>query len=843
MLWVAVALAWLADLPQLSVAISCVVIINAVFSFAQEQRSDHAAQRLRALLPRRVRVRRDGQPDEVDAVDVVVGDVLLLAAGDRICADADVIVNRGLRVDASMLTGESESIGAEIDGRISAGTFVIDGEADAVVVATGNSTRLAEISTLTSGTRRPQRPLTTELNRVVRMISVVAVAVGLAFMAISLLIGTSAADAMVFAIGVTVALVPEALLPTVTLALAIGGQRMAHHNALVRHLDAVETLGSTTFICTDKTGTLTENRMVVTSLWSPDAQLQIEGAGYGPVAKLTPTRDADRSTIVQLAVAAARCGTGRALQRDGEWVAVGDPMEAALDACARRVGHDIDADRRDRIELDRFPFDSARKRMSVLIRSRESDEATGATGAADAEVIVKGALETVLELCRDDDTTQACRDEAARMTQLGLRVLAVGRRGITSASSLPPDAAGAEHDLQLLGLIALMDPPRPAARDALMRCRQAGIKVAMITGDHPQTALAIAWQVGLALDGAPVLTGSDLPADEADRGALIDHDGVVISRATPEDKLRIADALRVRGHVVAMTGDGVNDGPALRAASVGIAMGRSGTDVAREAADVVLLDDDFATIVAAVAQGRATYLNVRRFLTYHLTDNVAELTPFVIWALSRGRIPLALTVMQILALDIGTDTMSATALGAEPPAAHVLDGPPVSGRLLNRSVAIRAFALLGPTEALVSMSAFFVAFLAAGWRPGQSFPGGAPLYAASGAAFLAVVLGQKANAWACRSATKTPWRLGWSSNHLLVYAAAGEMVFAIVCLTFAPIAHALDNQFPPLLATVVAALSIPAVWLVDALYKAGRRRSRLRVTPYDHDRDRRPVEQ
>jgi calcium-translocating P-type ATPase len=690
---------------------------------------------------------------------------------------------------------------------------VVDGEADVEVVATGRNTRLAEISTLTNEVHRPRRPLTAELDRVVRTISVIAVSVGLAFMLVSLLLGNDRADAVVFAIGVTVALVPEGLLPTVTLSLAIGAQRMAKRNALVRHLDAVETLGSTTFICTDKTGTLTENRMVATSLWTPAGSATIVGPGYEPVATVTADADAE-DALVALVRAAARCGTGRAVERDGRWVSLGDPMEAALDACARRFGLDLDADRRDRPEAVRFPFDAARKRMSTVI------------GEPATHVLAKGAIESILSLCPDDDVAAACRRRASELTDEGLRVIAVAVRRLPPDSLVPDAANDAERDLELLGLVGLLDPPRVDAHEALDRCRSAGIKVAMITGDHRQTALAIAHQVGLAIDGAPILTGDELPTDLDELGSLIDHDGVIISRATPEAKLRIAEALRSRGHVVAMTGDGVNDGPALRAASIGIAMGLSGTDVAREAADIVLLDDHFATIVEAVAHGRATFLNVRRFLTYHLTDNVAELTPYLVWALSAGHIPLALTVMQILALDIGTDTTSATALGAEPPSAHVLEGPPVSGRLLNKSVAVRAFGLLGPIEAIVSMSAFILTFVVAGWRPGEAFPDGITLYTASGAAFLAVVLGQKANAWACRSVTVPPWRLGWFGNPLLVYTGAVEMVFALVCLSVGPVAEALDNRFPSLVGLLVALIAIPAVWIGDAVWKSRRDRRR-----------------
>lgn len=348
----------------------------------------------------------------------------------------------------------------------------------------------------------------------------------------------------------------------------------------------------------------------------------------------------------------------------------------------------------------------------------------------------------------------------------------------------------------------------------------------MLTGDHPTTARSIAIELGLLDDDGTVLTGHDLPEDEAVLGALLDRDGVVVARVEPEDKLRIARALRARGHVVAMTGDGVNDAPALHEADIGIAMGRGGTDVAREAADLVLLDDHFASIVAGVEQGRATYVNIRRFLTYHLTDNVAELTPFVVWALSGGRFPLALGVLQILALDLGTDTLSAVALGAEPPGRHVLDGPPVSGRLLDRGVARRAFGLMGPLIALFTMVAFVVSLIAVGWRPGDDFPAGRELAMASGAAFMTVVLAQTFNAFACRSTTRTPRELGWTTNRLLVPAAAIELAFSLAVLFVGPIADELGHANPPLWGWAVGLASIAAVLLVDRIDKHRRRAAR-----------------
>ena len=823
MLWAAGVLAFFAGLPELGVAIFVVVLVNATFSFVQQRRSDRAAERLRDLLPRQVLVRRDARPWSVHASEVVVGDVLLLAAGDRICADAVVRVNRGLRLDTSMLTGESESVGAELGWPVSAGTFVIDGEAEAEVVGTGANTRLAEISSLTAGTKRPQRPMTRELRRVVRTISAIAVGFGLISLAVSLLLGTTASDAVVFSIGVTVALVPEGLLPTVTLSLAMGAQRMANRNALVRHLDAVQTLGSTTFICTDKTGTLTENQMVATALWTPTARMDVSGNGYGPTADVVAPGGAEAGSVGDLILSATRCGTGRAVLHEGVWSAMGDPMEAATHACANRLGLDAESFAAQRSELGRFPFDASRKRMSVVLAA--------APGSRDAaEVVVKGAIESVLPLCKPDELVAEAWEQAGAMAARGLRVIAVARRSLGIDEPRPQAAPQAERDLELVGLVGYLDPPRPAAREALARCRRAGIKVAMITGDHPKTAEAIGRSVGLVLEGAPILLGSELPTDVDELGALVDQDGIVISRATPEDKLRIAQALRARGHVVAMTGDGVNDGPALRAASIGVAMGRSGTDVAREAADIVLLDDDFATIVEAVAEGRATFLNVRRFLTYHLTDNVAELTPYIVWALSAGHFPLALTVMQILALDIGTDTASATALGAEPPSAHVLAGPPVNGRLLNHTVAVRAFGLFGPVEAVMSLGAFVVTYLAAGWRPGDAFASGPVLYTASGAAFLTIILAQKANSWACRSASEPPWRLGWTTNRLLLYTASGELLFAIACLTVPPMADVLDNRFPSWPGVAVAVASMPALLAIDALWKARRSRRSERVS-------------
>ncbi len=808
MLWVAGALALVAGLPTLGIAIFIVIVLNAAFAFVQESRADQAAERLQALLPQRITVRRDGVSVPVEARDVVVGDLLLLEAGDRVPADATVETTHGLLVDTSLLTGESEPVSMSVTEAVLAGTFIVEGEGEATVTAIGAATRLADIARLTTSVETPDSPLTRELRRVVRLVAAIAVGVGGAFFVVSWLLGNPPQDGFIFAIGVTVALVPEALLPTVTLSLAWGAEQMAHRKVLVRHLDAVETLGSTTMICTDKTGTLTRNEMTVVRAWVPSGTAASPQAGYDPAGQVR-VDEAARDDVRRMARAAARCSTGYVVNRDGAWRAHGDPMEAAMDAFARRLGVDTERDRR-RPPEKRFPFDPRRRRMSVV---------------ADGEVLVKGAPDSVVPLV----TAAPPASVLEEFTAAGLRVIAVAVRPLGSGPSrgaVPACAEDAECDLTLLGLLALEDPPRDDVGTAIAACRQAGIQVAMVTGDHPGTAAAIATEVGLRRADDPVHVGADLPEDDAALGELLDRDGVVIARTSPEQKLRIARALRARGHVVAMTGDGVNDGPALHEADIGIAMGESGTDVAREAADLVLLDDHFATIVGGVEQGRATFLNVRRFLTYHLTDNVAELTPFVVWALSAGHVPLALGVLQVLALDIGTDTFTAVALGAEPPARHTLERPPVKGRLLSRTVLRRSFGLLGPTESLLSMGAFFATFVSLGWRPGDPFPTGWAITAASGAAFLTVVTGQMANAFACRSSTRTPAALGWWTNRLIPLAVLAGLVISLSTLLIPPFADLLGQAVPIAVGWAFAALSPVVVLTVDALDKRLRARSR-----------------
>ncbi|GAA1388092.1 cation-translocating P-type ATPase [Catellatospora chokoriensis] len=800
LLWAAALLALLAHMPQLSAAIVIVVVVNGVFAFIQEYRADRSVDRLRDLMPAQAVVRRDGHRRQVPATDLVPGDVVLLEAGDRVSADLRAYSAAALAVDESLLTGESVPRRVQAGQELYAGTFVVEGAAEAIVAATGTGTRLAAIAAMTTQTRRPPSPLAVRLARVVRIVAVTAVAAGTVLFGVGLLLGLTPLQGFLFALGVTVALVPEGLLPTVTLALAYGAHAMARRNALVRHLEAVETLGSVTFICTDKTGTLTRNQMSAVRVWTPAGQAVITGEGYDTRGHVDAAPTVGEQ-VADLAYAAVRASRGRLVPHDGARQPHGDPMEVALHVLALRCGVNVDARAANEPEQRWLPFDPVRLRTASLC---------GTT------LYTKGAPESILADCRGD--TAPALLAAHTMADDGLRVLAVARR-----ATVAPEAAPDARDLDLIGVVGLLDPPRPDVGDAIAACRRAHIRLAMITGDHPATARALATQVGLCGSDPLVVTGAQLPADDRELGELVDHDGVVVARVTPEQKLRIARALRARGHAVAMTGDGVNDAPALREADIGIAMGASGSDVARETADLVLLDDHFATIVAAVETGRATFANIRRFLTYHLTDNVAELAPFVVWALSGGTFPLAIGVLQILALDIGTDLLPALALGAEPPNPRTLTGRARTGQLIDRRLLVRVFGVLGPAEVIASLGAFTAVLSLGGWHPGQA-PAPSLLAAASGTAFAAIVLGQLANAFACRSETRPAFLLDPRRNRLLLWAVAVELVLLCVFLGVPVVVRTLGGSWPPLAGWGFAALAVPILLLADTAHKAWRGR-------------------
>jgi potassium/sodium efflux P-type ATPase len=849
MLWVAAGLAFVGGMPELGAAIIVVILVNGAFSFAQEYRAERALRALSALLPENAVVRRGGRKHTILAGELVPGDVVVLREGDRISADAQVLRSSDLKVDMSMLTGESKPVGRSAEPMVEgsadpleapnvvfAGTFVTSGSGIAAVVVTGAATRLGGIARMTGEVVRRPTPLRIQLNRVVRVISVFAVVTGATFFAVAVGLGDSPGDGFLFSVGVIVALVPEGLLPTVSLSLAMSATRMARRGVLVRRLDSVETLGCTTVICTDKTGTITANQMMVKALAVPGGRYDVTGSGYDPAGTVLtaagrPLTEAEWADLDPLLHVAALCENARVERREGRWRCAGDPTEGALLVLAEKGGIERAAAERVAPRVRDFPFESQRGRMSTVHRL--------ASGAY--EVLAKGAPEAVVPLCKSIRssgvvTTLGEAEEGEILAAVdslavkGLRVLALARREV---EALPSTATEAEVEMEFLGLVGMADPVRPEVPEAVGRCRAAGIRLVMITGDHPATAMTVAREAGL--EAHTVMLASELPeSDEALGNLLVTH-APVLARVAPEQKLRIARALQSRGEVVAMTGDGVNDAPALRQADIGVAMGKTGTDVAREAADLVLLDDNFAHIVEAVEEGRAAFDNIRRYLTYHLTDNVAELTPFVVWALSAGRIPLMITVLQVLALDIGTDLLPALALGAEEPERDVMDRPPRPrrARLLDRRVLGRAFGFLGPVEAALSFAMLPLgAALFFGW-PAQPLPdSGTDKAILSTMVFASIALMQLAVALECRGTPASLRSIGPFGNRLLNGALLAEVLLLAV-FVYVPAVYRVLGQHPLTAVQWLPVLVTP--WLLLAAEETRkavvRGRARRRIAP------------
>lgn len=806
MLWGASFLALVAGMPSLAAAIAVIVLLNGAFAFAQEYRADRAAEQLNSLMPAHTLVKRNNVTTTVNVSDLVCDDIVVISAGDRIGADLRILESTGFAVDESMLTGESVPVRRERDGHVFAGTFVVLGDAVGIVEAVSTSTRLAGIAALAEQAERPASPLAVQLHRLVLLVAAIALTVGVVLSSAALALGSTVTQALLFGVGVMVALVPEGLLPTVTLSLARGAQRMATQNALVRRLEAVETLGATTFICTDKTGTLTRNEMSVAEAWTAGGILLTSGSGYDPHGEVNGRPEAI-TVARQAARGALACVVGRTVEREGHWVAEGDPMDVALDTFARRLG-----------ELSETVGGPG-------LRLAFTSERMYSAAISDEVAVVLGAPDVILRRCVNLSAEGLERSALADMSGRGQRVVAVaGATMKTSEWDLAQLDKAATSDLRLLALIGIQDPPRGDVAEAIAGCRRAGIRVAMVTGDSAATAGAIAREIGLLGTKGVVLEGVNLPTDDEALAALLDReDGAVVARVTPADKLRIARALRLRGHVVAMTGDGVNDAAALREADVGVAMGMSGSDVARESADLVLLDDNFATIPKAIELGRGTFANIRRFLTYHLTDNVAELVPFVAWAMTGSSIPLAIGVLQVLALDIGTDMLPALALGAEPSNSHTMDGARKTVNVVDGPLLRRALLVLGPAEALLSMAAFVTVLVQGGWRFGDD-PNPAIMGVASGAAFAVIAIAQMANAFVCRSETRAAWTINPRTNPFVVAAVVVEAVLLIVFLSVPWLAGLLGGHWPTGIGWTFCLLAAVSMPLVDAVHKQWHRR-------------------
>ena len=827
-LWAAAALAFLAEsrspgsgMGALAEAIVAVILINGIFSFWQERRAHHAIAALQRLLPESVRVRRDRRLLDRSSADLVPGDVIELAEGDHIPADCRLIEAFDVRVDNATLTGESlpqtrvaeadlnaqEGTGAQQRNMVFAGTSMAAGQAVALVVATGMRTEFGRIAHLTQAAPEAVAPIQLEITRLSRLIAALSILLGLALFVVGRLVGLPFWDNFVFAIGVIVANVPEGLLPTLTLSMAMAAQRMAARQTLTRHLPAVQTLGSATVICTDKTGTLTQNRMVAARVFVLDELVSVADL----------EKRADFVTAHPwLFEASALCQTVH--RNDGAtgppWR--GDPMEVALVEMAHLARPDI----RERTRIDLIPFSPERRRMDTL---HTDDQAF--------VLFVKGALEAILSKCATHEIatgvaplTDALRhrivEAEGALAADGLRVVAFAYRRSTSV----PERERLEEALTFAGLVGLHDPPRPEVPPAIARCRAAGIKVVMVTGDHPQTGLAIARAIGLANGARPrVVTGQELERLSAEQlRFLLDEPELIFARVSAEQKLRIVQAFQRTGAIVAVTGDGANDAPALKAANIGVAMGFSGTDVAREAADVVLLDDNFASIVAAIEEGRGVFDNIRKFTTYVLTSNVPELVPYLAFVLLR--IPLPLTIMQVLAVDLGTDMLPGLGLGAEPPEPDVMLRPPrtLAQRIIDGRLLTRAYLLLGGIEAAAGMTAYAFVLARGGWHWGTPLSASAVLYRQSTTACLtAIVIAQVANAFACRSETVPASLGGLLKNRVLVAGLVVELAL-IAAVDYTPVGHAIFATAT--ISWVIWLVPVPFAMALVALDRLSKRR-------------------
>ena len=815
MLWIGAVLAYLAGLPQLSWAIIIVIIVNGFFSYWQEYQAERAAEALQALLPHQVTVRREGEEKLISAETVVRGDILILSEGETIPADARLISAEELRLDLSSLTGESRpvprSTHTHIDGNqplaffpnlVFAGTSVAHGRGESVVFAIGAKTEFGRIARLTQEQTKELSPLEKELQRVTRIVTILAVGLGALFFIVGVWFGgLSLTKAFIFAIGIIVANVPEGLLPTLTLSLAFGVRRMAKRKALVKRLSAVETLGATTIILTDKTGTLTENEMTVREIWASDKFFKVRGNGYEPIGEIE--LNGKEKTISELLRTAALCCDAHLIPPNAEikrWTAIGDPTEAAILVAAEKIGLSPDVLKTFE-RLAELPFDSTRKRMTTI------QQIDGKSIAC-----VKGALNEMLRFCSKmrwngkeipitSEHKQIISEAHNLMAHKGLRVLAVANREIGAKEKKANGewrTAEIERDLTFLGLLAMEDPPRPEVAEAIKSCRQAGVRVAMVTGDDGLTAAAIGREIGLHAETPKIITGAELDKiDEVKLTKLLKNSEVLFARVAPEQKLRIVETCQKLGEVVAVTGDGVNDAPALRKADIGVAMGVTGTDVAREAADMVLTDDNFASIVHAIREGRAVYDNIRKFVGYVFGSNAAEMMPFVVFVMFG--VPLPLTIMQVLAVDVGTDLFPALALGAEKPEADVMNRPPRkrSEGLLNFPTLLRAYAWLGMIEAGLALFGYFYAQTLAGWQFGEPFiSSGAVYLTATTVTFAGIVMGQIGNAFAWRSERQSIFKLGFFSNRLLLWCIAVEIGLMLLLIYVPPFPQIFEMSPP-----------------------------------------------
>lgn len=830
----------------IGIALAGVVVLNGTFTFVQEYQAAKTMESFRQLLPPRARVLREGKTQDILASELVVGDIILLEEGDKVPADGRLIETNALKVDNSAITGESEpqlrslecthSNILECRNMVFSGTLVQSGNGKAVVFGTGHDTQIGNLAALTGQITGVDTPIRKELNHFIKIISTIAISLGITFFILAFVLQDIFLASLIFAIGIIVANVPEGLLPTVTLALSLASRRMATRNALIKQLESVETLGSTTVICTDKTGTLTQNRMSVSSLIagfenlvpekpfiSDTKQSDTAQPEMGHIGKAFPGKvqvpERKKGAVIENPVwnpekvpsvlVRVACLCNNAKVSDSAPGYTGDPTEGALLVFANSLENLKELqDKYPRLE--EFPFDSLTRRMEVICQTPEGK----------LEAYLKGAPEVVVNMCgsvlEQDEIRQLTETERQRLLDKDLELAGKGERVIALAYRPVEELKEYTGDFIFLGFIGIADPPRPEAREAIARCHAAGIKVVMITGDHPVTAESIAKDVGLAnSSGLEIITGDELKTlSRAELSSRLKNQSIVFARTSPVQKLKIVQLFQAEGEIVTMTGDGVNDAPAIKNADMGVAMG-SGTDVAREAADMVLLDDNFATIVNAVEEGRTVFDNIKKFIVYILASNIPEILPFIAFVLFA--LPLPMPVQLILAIDLGTDMLPAIALGVEKAEGDIMKRPPrpKQEKLLTPQVLLTAYGIKGPIEALGGFVCYFAVLFEGGWNFGEQLANNNPLYMqAITAFFAAVVICQIANVFTSRTRFQSVFTKGLFSNPMILLGIASELLILAVII-WNPLANLIFNTAPIDLRYIL--LSVPFAILLLAV--------------------------
>ena len=853
----------------IGIALAGVVVINATFTFIQEYQAEKTMESFRQLLPPHARVLREGKVRDILASELVVGDIIYLEEGDKVPADGRLIENNTLKVDNSAITGESEPQLRSLEwthpnmlesrNMVFSGTLIQSGNGKAVIFSTGQKTQIGSLATLTQQTSGVDTPLRRELNHFIKVISTIAISLGITFFILSFLLKDIFLSSLIFAIGIIVANLPEGLLPTVTLALSLASRRMASRNALIKQLESVETLGSTTVICTDKTGTLTQNRMAVNSIiidfesfvlenpasykerttgqeagesvnkvveeriadsrtkGDTGAEGGTEGGTEGIYAIKKPVWGPEKLPSIFIRVAGL-CNNAKLREPPPGYT--GDPTEGALLVFANSL-EDVGKLQKEYPRLEEFPFDSITKRMEVICRTPEGK----------LEVYLKGAPEVVVKMCSSVLASEGVKKldetEQKKLLDRHLRLAEKGERVIALAHRQGEDQKEYTEDFIFLGFIGIVDPPRPEAREAIARCHTAGIKVVMITGDHPATAESIAKDVGLADSGnLEIITGDELNLlSRTELASRLKNPSIVFARTSPVQKLKIVQLFQAEGEIVTMTGDGVNDAPAIKNADMGVAMG-SGTDVAREAADMVLLDDNFATIVNAVEEGRTVFDNIKKFIVYILASNIPEILPFIAFVLFA--LPLPMPVQLILAIDLGTDMLPAIALGKEKGEGDIMKRPPRSReeKLLTPPLLFTAYGIKGPIEAFAGFFCYFAVLFEGGWSFGEQLTNNNPLYMQSITAFFsAVIICQIANVFASRTRYQSAFTMGLLSNRTILVGIASELLI-LAFIIWNPSANLIFNTSPLDLRYLVFAIPFAIFLLgVDELRKYLLRRN------------------